>query len=893
MNWYNLSPDEVIQKLDSRLSGLKEQEVKERISQVGPNKLPEAKVDSLLTIFWHQFRSPLIYVLLGAGLVFFLLGDYIDGLIVLAVLTFNAVIGTVQEGKAQNALTALKKFVETNTTVIREGRELIVADKEIVPGDIIVLQEGEKIPADARVIESHQVRIDEAALTGKSHPIYKKAEAIKGEAVLADQMNMVFKGTYVLAGVGRAVVVGTGVNTAIGQVSQEIAAIDTTSPLKDNIKKLSHLIIVAFAVVAAGLFSFAWLTGRNMLETFEVIVAIAVSVIPEGLPVVITLVLATGVWRMGKRNVLVKRLQAVESLGEAHVIAIDKTGTITKNELVVRELYVSGQHFRVTGVGYQPEGRVLFNDHPADEKRWPELFRVAQAAAFAGSARLAYLEEEDRWRVAGDPTEAALQVLAQKMGVRREDLLKEKPVIQRMPFDYQAKYQAAVFQEGDRKTLIVVGAPEIVVDFCSGWQKEDKRLQLTAERKAELKQIFEAMAEDGLRVLAFAEREVSGSVDSKNLPKLNFLGFCGMRDAIRPEAARAVRKLQAAGLKVAMITGDYEAAARAVAREANIFLEGDRSLSGSELDQMSDEELEMKLNRVSVFARVTPKHKLRIVKAYRRRKEVVAMTGDGVNDAPSLMAADLGVAMGRLGTEVAKEASDIILLDDNLESIVAAVEEGRGIYQSIKRVILYLFATSAGEILLISAAFLLRLPLPLTAAQIIWLNVVTDGSLDVALAFEPKAEGLLKAKSRKTKQHLVDSLMGLRILLMSVPMMLGTLWLFSQYSNFADFDLAKAQTLALTTMAISQWFNAWNCRSQNKSIFQLNPLSNRWLLGVMLAVIPLQMLVVYNPWMQAVFRTTSLTLSEWLMAISLAATVIIGEEIRKMITVRVKLKWSS
>lgn len=889
MNWYNLNPDEVIKKLDSRLSGLKEQEVKERIKQVGPNKLPEAKVDSLLTIFWHQFKSPLIYVLLGAALVFFLLGDYIDGLIVLAVLTFNAVIGTVQEGKAQNALAALKKFVETNTTVIREGRELIVSDKEIVPGDIIVLQEGEKIPADARVIESHQVRVDEAALTGKSHPIYKKAEAIKGEAVLADQMNMVFKGSYVLAGVGRAVVVSTGANTAIGQVSQEIAAIDTTSPLKDNIKKLSRLIIIAFALVAAGLFAFAWLAGQNMLETFEVIVAIAVSVIPEGLPVVITLVLATGVWRMGKRNVLVKRLQAVESLGEAHVIAIDKTGTITKNELVVRELYVSGQRFQVTGVGYQPEGRVLFNDRPADEKRWPELFRVAQAAAFAGSARLAYLEEEDRWRVAGDPTEAALQVLAQKMGVRREDILKEKPIIQRMPFDYQAKYQAAVFKEGDKKTLIVVGAPEMVIDFCSGWQKEDKRLQLTAERRAELKQVFESMAEDGLRVLAFAEREVSGSVDSNNLPKLNFLGFCGMRDAIRPEAARAVRKLQAAGLKVAMITGDYEAAARAVAREANIFLEGDQSLSGSELDQMSDEELEMKLNRVSVFARVTPKHKLRIVRAYRRRKEVVAMTGDGVNDAPSLMAADLGVAMGRLGTEVAKEASDIILLDDNLESIVAAVEEGRGIYQSIKRVILYLFATSAGEILLISAAFLLRLPLPLIAAQIIWLNVVTDGSLDVALAFEPRTESLLKAKSKKTKPHLVDSLMGLRILLMSIPMMLGTLWIFSQYY---DFDLAKAQTLALTTMAVSQWFNAWNCRSQNKSIFKLNPLSNRFLLGVMLIVVLLQILVVYNPWMQVVFRTTALTLSEWLIAISLAATVIIGEEIRKMITARVKLKWS-
>lgn len=888
-NWYNLKPAEVIKKLDSHSSGLKEQEVKKRLDQAGPNKLPEAKADSLLKIFGRQFKSPLIYVLLGASLIFFLLGDHIDGLIVLAVLIFNAIIGTVQEGKARNTLAALKKFVETNTTVIREGRELIVSDEEVVPGDIIVLQEGEKIPADARVVESHQLRIDEAALTGKSHPIYKKTEEIKDEVVLADQVNMVFKGTYVLAGTGLAIVVATGVNTAIGQISEEIASIDTSSPLKDNIKKLSRLIITAFAAAAAYLFLFAWLSGRDMLETFEAIIAIAVSVIPEGLPIIITLVLAAGVWRMGKRNALVKRLQAVEALGEAHIIAIDKTGTITKNELVVRELYVSGQRFRVSGVGYQPKGRILFNNRPADKEKWPELSRVAQAAAFAGSARLAYLEEEDRWRVAGDPTEAALQVLAQKMEVKREDVLKEKPIIQKIPFDYQAKYQAAVFKEGDKKMLIMVGAPEVVLGLCAGWQKENKRLQLTAERRKELKQVFEEMAEDGLRVLAFAEKEVGGSVDSKKLPKLNFLGFCGMRDAMRPEAARAVRKLQAAGIRVAMITGDYEAAARAVAREANIFLKGDQSLSGSDLDQMSDEELEMRLNRVSVFARVTPEHKLRIVRAYRRRKEVVAMTGDGVNDAPSLVAADLGVAMGRLGTEVAKEASDIILLDDNLESIVAAVEEGRGIYQSIKRVILYLFATSAGEILLISAAFFLRLPLPLIAAQIIWLNVVTDGFLDVALAFEPKSEGLLKARFKKTKQRLVDSLMGLRVLLMSIPMMLGTLWLFSQYY---DFDLTKAQTLALTTMAAFQWFNAWNCRSQNKSIFKINPFGNRFLVGALVIVILLQILVVHNSWMQMVFRTTSLTLGEWLIAISLAATVIIGEEIRKLITNRIKIKWS-
>ncbi len=878
IHWHNLKPNEVLGKLHSRATGLSVKEAKKRLKKAGPNKLPEAKPDSLPVIFLRQFKSPLIYVLLGASLVFFLLDDYIDGFIVLFVLLFNALIGTIQEGKAQNTLAALKKFVETNTTVIRDGKELIVSDEEIVPGDVIILQEGEKVPADARIIESHQLRLDEAALTGKSQPVHKKAEAVKGQPTVADQVNMAFKGTYVLAGAGRAVVVATGINTAIGQISREIASIDTESPLQGNIKRLSRLIILAFAAVAVYLFVFAWLTGRDLLETFETIVAVAVSVIPEGLPIIITLVLAAGVWRMGKRNALVKRLQAVEALGEAQIIAIDKTGTITKNELVVRELYVSGQSFRVSGVGYQPQGKVLINDRPADLGKWPELSRVAQAAALTGAARLAYLEEEDRWKVAGDPTEAALQVLGRKMEVSREDLLREKPILQKIPFDYQVKYQAAVFQEEKQKTLVMVGAPEAVLEFCHGWKKNGRRSKLTPAQKEGLKEVFEVMAEDGLRVLAFAEKKIGGHVDPQDLPKLDFLGFCGMRDAIRPEAAKAVRKLQAAGIRVAMITGDYEVAARAIAREANIFLEGDQSLSGEEIDQMSDKELESNLGKASVFARVTPEHKLRIIKAYRRRGEIVGMTGDGVNDAPSLVAADLGVAMGRLGTEVAKEASDMILLDDNLESIVAAVEEGRGIYQAIKRVILYLFATSSGEILLIATAFFLRMPLPLLAAQIIWLNVVTDGILDVALGFEPKSKDLLKIRFEKTRTYIVDRLMGLRMLVMALPMMLGTIWLFSQYY---EFDLVKAQTLALTTMAAFQWFNAWNCRSQHRSVFQMNPLGNRFLAIALVAVVLLQILVVYNPWMQVVFRTTSLTLSEWLMALGMASTILIGEEIRK------------
>ncbi len=877
--WHNLKPDQVLVETKTRVSGLTVKEAQKRLVQKGFNKLPESQPESVLKIFLHQFQSPLIYVLLGASVIFFLLGDYIDSFIVLAVLVFNAIIGAVQEGRAQNTLAALKNFIETKATVIRDGQELIVSDEIIVPGDIIVLQEGEKIPADARIIESHQLRLDESSLTGKSHPIHKSINRIEKDAPLSSQVNMVFKGTYILAGSGLAVVVATGINTIIGRISQEIISIETESPLKNNIKKLSRLIMIAFLAASLYLFFFAWLSGRNLLETFEVIVAFAVSVIPEGLPIVITLVLATGVWRMSKRQALVKRLQAVEALGEATVIAIDKTGTITKNELVVREIYANGQNFRVSGTGYSPQGKILESNFPIELKEWPEMIRIAHGSVLAGSARLAYLEEEDRWRVAGDPTEAALQVLARKMGLERDDFLREHQIVQKIPFEYQVKYQASVYQERGQKILSVVGAPEAILDFCTGYQKNGKRLSLTIARRKELESIFEKMAESGLRVLAFAEKKVSGPIDPNKMPSLDFLGFVGMRDAIRLEAARAVRKLQASGMRVVMITGDYETAARAVAQEANIFLAGDRSLSGFDIDAMSDEELQDSLDQVSVFARVTPEHKLRIIQAYRRCQEIVAMTGDGVNDAPSLVAADLGISMGRLGTEVAKEASDIILLDDNLESIVAAVEEGRRIYQSIRRVVLYLFATSLGEMMLIAVAFFLRYPLPLLAAQIIWLNVVTDGLLDMALAFEPKSKGLLKTRFYKSSRHLVDRLMGARILIMALPMVIGSIWLFSRYF---EFDLVKAQTITLTAMAIFQWFNAWNCRSSKESVFRSHPFTNRYLVAALLAVIILQMLVVYLPWMQNIFRTTSLTIKEWAVIIGVSATVFIGEEIRKL-----------
>jgi Ca2+-transporting ATPase len=878
--WHTKTIPEVLKLLNSRESGLTKEEVITRLKKYGPNKIPEGKVDSLPVIFLRQFQSPLIYILFAASIIVFIMGEVADGSIILAVLLFNAIVGTIQEGKAQNTLQALKKFVETKATVLREGKELIIPDNELVPGDIIILQEGEKIPADARVIVATNLKIDEAALTGESEPVHKILDVLrKADLPIAEQKNMVFKGTHIIAGNGKAVVVATGTETVIGKISKEISVIDTEVPLKINIRYLSRLIIITVLSISTLLFLFGVFSGRSVKEMFTTVISLSVSIIPEGLPIAMVVILATGVWRMSKRNVLVKKLQAVEALGQARIIAVDKTGTVTKNEMLIQKVYVDGKFFNIGGVGYEPKGEIRYENKIIDPSNHQGLLLAGKIAAFCSNARVMFLEEEKMWRIAGDPTDAAMLVFAKKLGFSKDNLEKEFPLIIEIPFDYKLKYHVTVHKENDQKFLAIVGSPEIILGLSEKVWRAGKIKYLSKKEKEKLESVFLSMSEEGLRVIALAQTyDVPEALIPEKIKSLTFVGFFGMKDALRPEVKEAMEKAFSAGIRVVMITGDHKITAQAIAKEAGIYKDGDIILTGQDIDLISNEELSQKLAKTSVFARVTPEHKLRIIKAYKARGEIVAMTGDGVNDAPSLVAADLGVAMGRIGTEVAKEASDIVLLDDNFGNIVSAVEEGRNIYKTIKKVILYLFSTSIGEVLTITGALFLGYPLPILAVQIIWLNFVTDGFLNVALAMEPKEEGLLRGNFKRPKKYLVDKLMVQRMFIMAATMMIGTLFLFKEYF---ESDLNKARTVSLTVLAVFQWFNAWNCRHESKSIFKLNPFSNKFLLWAMLIVISLQLLAVYSPLLQKFLHTSPLELSEWLVIISVAASIILVEEIRK------------
>ena len=880
--WYTKKVTDVLKAYNSNKNGLAREEARRRLAKYGLNKFPEPKLDSLVTVFLRQFQNPLIYILFIASFIIFAMHEFIDGSIILFVLLFNAVVGTIQEGKAQNTLLALKKFAETNTKVLRDATEFVVPDYEVVPGDIIVLQEGDKVPADARMMISNNITIDEAALTGESQPVQKIVDALHGLSIsTAEQKNMVFKGTNIVAGNGIAVVVATGIETVLGTISKEIAVINAEIPLKANIRCLTRIIIIAVVTISTLLFFLGIFLGHSTQTMFAVVVSLAVSIIPEGLPIVMTLVLATGVWRMSKRNVLVKKLQAVEALGQARVIAVDKTGTLTKNEIVLQKVYVDGKTFTIHGSGYMPEGAIILGETKIDPLNHPDLLFVGKIAAFGTNSGVVFDAENRRWRAAGDPTESALSVFAQKVGFHKNMLETESPRISEIPFDYKNKYHATAHRVDGHVWSTVIGAPEVVLKACKKVWHGSKSTELSKKKKVEFESIFVKMSQEGFRVLAAAVKENSRDVmKPEDITELTFVGFFGFTDTLRPEVDGAMKKAMSAGIKVIMITGDHKNTALAIAKEAGIYREGDSILTGEDMDLLSDQELADMLEKVSVFARATPEHKLRIIRAFKKRGEIVAMTGDGVNDAPSLVAADLGVSMGKIGTEVAKEASDIVLLDDNFGSIISAIEEGRSIYKTIKKVILYLFSTSFGEAFTIIGALLLGYPLPILAAQIVWLNLITDGFLDVSLAMEPKEEGLLKGTFEHPKKYLLDKLTVWRMFLMSIPMIVGTLFLFKGYYQV---NMVKAWTISLTTLAVFQWFNAWNCRHEYRSIFHINPFSNTFLLGATMIVIVLQLIAIYHPLMQKILHTTALDGADWLLIIPVASSIVVVEEIRKFI----------
>ncbi len=880
--WHTMEPEATVSTLQSNAQGLSAEERAERLQKYGKNALPAGKTDTLLVIFLKQFKSPLIYLLLVAGVLIALIGDWVDAGIIFFVLLFNAVAGTIQAGRARNTMRALQNITKTEATVVINGERCVIEDTEVVPGDIIFLGEGDKVPADARLLKSSNLRVNESPLTGESEPTGKRVDTLPDEGQPAvEQKNMIFKGTLVVAGNATAIVTSTGLYTVIGDISRQITGIHTEIPLQANIRKLSHLIIKVVLVLSAAILTLGLLADRELEEMFTLTIAVIVSAVPEGLPIVMTLLLASGVWRMGKRHVLVKGLQAVEALGEAKVIAVDKTGTITKNELALTNLFIGGHHYTVEASGYDPDGRVLRDDSPIDTEAHPDVIQAAQVAMLCADARVERDPKTELWDVHGDPTEGAMAVFAHKLGFAREELHERIKPVGEIPFDASLKYHAVLHDTDGGKYMTVAGAPEQVIALASRIRRDGEVCDLDDATREELLSTVTDLSSRALRVIAVAERgHAPDELTPDTVQELTLVGLLGMKDSLRSEVPDAMARTRAAGIRVVMITGDHKETAQAIARDAGIFVDGDSVLTDADIEAMSDEEMANAVANTSVFARITPEHKLSIVEAFRARGDIVAMTGDGVNDALSLVAADLGVAMGRRGTEVAKEAADLVLLDDNFGSIVSAVEEGRGIYVNMKKVLLFLFSTSLGEIMIIVAAILLAIPSPVLAAQLIWINLVTDGVLDVGLALEPKEKDLLRRKFVKPKRFFVDAWMAQRMILMSSVMAIGTLVVFLQYYQE---DLPKAITLAVTVMVVCQWFKVWSCRSQYLSVFSRSFFSNHYMIWATFAVIGLHIFALHTPFMQELLQLQPISAMEWVMVIAVGSMTLVVDEVRKFI----------
>ena len=882
-----MSGQEVIKILKSNSSsGLSQGEIKKRIKKYGVNKLPDEPRESWIKVFIRQFKSPLIYILLLAAVIIYFVGhDKLDAFIISGVLLFNAIVGTIQEGRARNILDSLKRFIKSESVVIRDGKKLFVDDSELVPGDIILLLEGERVPADARIIESTNLKIDEAVLTGESKPVKKVEDPLKEKAQIHDQNNMAFKGTYVLSGVGKAVVTCTGVYTEIGKITKAVKGIEEDMPLRRELSKLSRWIVLFILVMCVVIFVIGMFTGKPMRELLVMLTALFICVIPEGLPVVLTLVLVMGAYKLAKKYVLVKRMQAVEGLGQTDVIMIDKTGTLTRNELVVSKIVMGDVEYIVSGVGYFTEGAISLDEKIINPKNNERLMLIAKAGCLLNRAEVHYVPETNLFEIKGDPTEASMFVMSRKMGIDKDCLEKECNRVYEIPFSSKWNYHAVFCNMGGKGFVFISGAPEIIIERSKDVSEENKNK-------------FYFMLREGLRIVAIAVKEFDvNAIPEKNdsdenkhnyfasivSSELDYLGLLGIQDSIRPEVLNLVRHTRRAGINVVMVTGDHKETALFVAKEVGIYKDEDYIVDGKQLQLMSDKDLEDNLENITVFARVAPEQKLRIVSAFKKKGKIVAMTGDGINDAPSLMAANIGIAMGGIGTEVAKQAADIILLDDSFANIVHAIEYGRHVFYTLRRVVLYFFATNIGEILVILFAIVLSLPLPITAAQILWLNIITDGFLDTALATEKPERDIIKKKPSSQGSRIIDKNLFAKMMYMALPMGIASTYIFYVYYQH---DIVHARSMTLVTMAMFQWFNAWNCRSETKSVFQLGFFSNKWLLLAIVVVLGLQFFVLHNPIMQRIFDTKSISASQWGLIFAVSSSIFFIEEIRKWIAKR-------
>ena len=867
--------------------GLACAEAAARLVKFGPNELPEAERKPLWRVFAGQFASPLIYILFVAAVISFAMGHASDAAVILAVVLINAVIGAVQEGRAEHSMSALRRLSALKVRVVREGREWLIEARELVPGDILLLAAGDQVGADARLLEAAALEATEAALTGESLPVMKQTGLVPEESALGDRRNMIYSGTHLTAGRGRAVVVATGLQTEVGKIARMTAtAQEPRTPLEQRLAQFGQWLVAASIVLFALVLAFGLLRGIAFVDIFMVAISQMVSMVPEGLPVAMTIALAVGMQRMARRGAIVRRLAAVETLGSTSIICSDKTGTLTKNEMTVTVLVLpDGRRIEATGAGYSPEGRLIHNGRELED---PALLRLLEACVLCNDAQLVPPDVADgRWRALGDPTEAALLTLALKGCVEPETLRRRHPRHAEIPFDSASKMMAT--QHGSR--VIVKGAPECLLELCEVAGAFLPRRNSEGPGMAPIlpAEIASQLATQALRVLAVAEVEDAGIDEKAGFEpfrgRLRLLGLLGQIDPPREEVKAAVAECLGAGIRPVMVTGDHKATGLAIATALGIAWPGDIAVDGAELERLPEQDLCAGLDRISVFARVHPAQKLRIVEAFQSQRQVVAMTGDGVNDAPALAAADVGVAMGVTGTEVAKGAAKIVITDDNFATIVKAVEEGRLVYQNLKKVVLFLFATSIDEVVVLLLALLSGLPLPLAAVQILWINIVTEGTVTVNLIMEGLEGDEMRRRPTPVGEALITGPMWRRMLLMVAASVTAIFGFFVwRLRSGAPFELVQTETFTL--VAVCQWFNVLNCRSALKSCLSLDVLKNRWLIGGLLLGNLLHVLVIYTDTMNHIFHTVPIPLSDVFLLGLIGSSVLWVEEVRKWLARR-------
>ena len=873
-NYFNLSPEEVASALNTDTeSGLSPDEVAARHARYGFNEFEKQKHTSLVVKFLNQFKSFMIIVLLVAaaisGVVEYLHGEgFTDAIIILMIVLLNAVIGVAQEAKAEKSLDALEKLSSPHCKVVRGGQVEVVESRDLVPGDIVVIETGDSIPADIRLSEAVNLKVQEAALTGESVPGEKSTKAIEGDVLLGDRDNMTYSSTSVTYGRGKGIVTAIGMSSELGKIASLIQSVpDTKTPMQQRLDKLGKILAIAALVVCALIFIIGILYGRGLLDMFMTAVSLAAAAIPEGLPAVSTIVLAVGVQRLVKNNAIVRQLPSVETLGSTQVICSDKTGTLTQNRMTVVRVYFDGEVHDAAAAS-------------ADSMPGGEL--AVKLSILANDAQMGK-DEKGKPVTTGDPTETAMLDLGLKIGISKNDLTKEYPRVSEIPFDSERKMMTTIHEEGGRLLVAVKGGVDEVLACCDRISEDGRIREMTDGDREKIAEVNSSMAGDALRVLAVATKEIQSvpaSVEPATVEnELVFVGMLGMIDPPREEVKAAVEKCRAAGIKPVMITGDHKITALAIATQLGIMNEGDRAVTGAELEKMSDAELKDSVESISVYARVSPEHKVRIVQAFQEHGNIVAMTGDGVNDAPALKLADIGIAMGITGTDVSKEAADAVLADDNFATIVTAVEEGRRIYDNILNAIQFLLSSNVGELLVLFVAVIFNWATPLLPIHILWVNLVTDSLPALALSFDPAAPDIMQRKPMDSSKGIMTRSFSIRIFLQGI--MIAALSLVA-YQVGILINVETAQTMTFAVLAFSQITFVFGVRSGNRSAF-VGMLNNKYLLGALAIVSALMFVVLEIPSLEKIFRVTDLDCAHWIWVAALSLAPLLITDLAKLV----------